>query len=599
MTISYKSPYRSHITSQIELKLKGTKTKICGWLDRLRDHGGLRFLDVRDHYGIVQCVVETGSEAYTLSQSLSLESVVMIEGTIIERTEDTINSELSSGYVEIKTETLSLLSASEPLPMPVNNDADYPEDIRFKHRYLDLRRKKQHDRIILRSKIISYIRKLMDEENFLEIQTPLLTASSPEGARDFIIPSRLHSGKFYALPQAPQMFKQMLMTSGFDRYYQIAPCFRDEDARSDRSPGEFYQLDLEMAYVGQEEVLTTVENIIAKLYKNFSGNKAVTPTPFPRITYAQAMSKYGSDKPDLRNSLEIVDVSKHFKGSELKIFTSCLDKQGMIRAIKAPLAANKPRSWFDKLNQWARDKGQAGLGYIIWKDDGASGPLARHLSTSQLQGIKDSTSLNVGDAVFFIASTGKDNDIACQFASLVRTRLAELLNLIDTNKFEFCWIIDYPMYEKDSKSGVIDFSHNPFSMPQGGIKDLEEKDPLDILAWQYDIVCNGIELSSGAIRNHEPETLIKAFSLAGYSRQDVEEKFTGILRAFTYGAPPHGGSAPGIDRMVMMLADCDTIRDVIPFPLNQMAQDLLMGAPTPIDQKRLKDLSIKTVIPKE
>lgn len=584
------NPYRSHTCDNIRTSDVGKVATLAGWIHRKRDHGGLLFIDLRDSFGITQIVFTVDSELFDAANNISLESVVSVTGTVVSRSEETINSKLPTGSIELHVTSLEILSSAEPLPMPVNQDAGYPEDIRLRYRFLDLRRETMQNRIRLRSQVISSIRRRMIEAGFMEFQTPILTASSPEGARDFIVPSRLHPGKFYALPQAPQQFKQLLMIAGFDRYFQIAPCFRDEDARADRSPGEFYQLDFEMSFVTQEDVFNALEPILVGVFEEFSNSRTINNTPFPRIPYKDAILKYGSDKPDLRNPLSIVDVTDIFKDSNFKIFASSIEKGSVIRAIPVPHGAQQPRSFFDKMNSWAQSQGQPGLGYIYWRENNVMGPIARNLDAERLNKLRESTKLNHNDdAIFFVCDEPQK---AATFAGIVRNTLGTELNLIDKNKFEFCWIVDYPMFEEDPESGKIDFSHNPFSMPQGGLKALEEKLPTDVLAFQYDIVCNGLELSSGAIRNHLPEIMYKAFSIAGYPKEKVDSLFGGMINALKYGAPPHGGSAPGIDRIVMLLAAENNIREVTAFPMNQTAEDLLMNAPEAIDETHLKELFI-------
>lgn len=584
--------YRSHTCDQLTARDEGQDVRLSGWIFRKRDHGNVLFIDLKDHYGITQCVVETGHSSFDELSKLGLESVVCLTGKVSKRSSETVNAQMTTGEIEVKIEHHEILSSAETLPMPVNKDVGYPEDIRLKYRYLDLRRPEVHDAIVLRSKVISYLRQAMTDQGFFEYQTPILTASSPEGARDFLVPSRLHPGQFYALPQAPQQFKQLIMVAGFDRYFQIAPCFRDEDARADRSPGEFYQLDFEMSFVTQEDVFAAVEPVLYGVFEKFAGGRSVTPYPFPRISYHEAMDLYGSDKPDLRNPLKISCVSDIFEGSSFKIFADRVAAGDMVRAIPAPMAGQKPRRFFDDLNAWAQKQGQAGLGYVVFKEGVASGPIAKNLDDQRVKQLKERLSLGGNDAVFFVCGP---KNTALSFAGSVRTKVAEELELIQEGRFDFCWIVDFPMYEYDEKAKKIEFSHNPFSMPQGGMEALETKDPLDILAYQYDIVCNGIELSSGAIRNHLPEVMYKAFSIAGYDKAFVDEKFSGMIEAFKFGAPPHGGCAPGIDRIVMLLADTSNIREVIMFPMNQNAQDLMMNAPGTVDAEQLEELGLKLI----
>ena len=589
-------PYRTHNCEELRSGDTDKKVRLSGWVHRTRDHGNLMFVDLRDHYGITQCVLDSSSKIFDAVEALTMESVITVTGTVKKRSNETINSAISSGEVEVWIEQLLVQALAEPLPMPVNQDAGYPEDIRLKYRFLDLRREQIHRNIVLRSAVISSIRRRMIEIGFNEFQTPILTSSSPEGARDFLVPSRLHSGQFYALPQAPQQFKQMLMVAGFDRYFQIAPCFRDEDARADRSPGEFYQLDFEMSFVTQEDVFDAIEPVIAGVFKEFAEGRYVSKTPFPRIPFDEAMLKYGSDKPDLRNPLLIADVTNIFRGSNFGIFSTAIENGSVVKAIPGPGTGGKPRSFFDKLNEWAQSQGAAGLGYIIFDDGTGKGPIARNLEEERLQELKKALDLKDGDAVFFVCDKPST---APRFAGLVRDHLGKTLELIQEERFEFCWIVDYPMYEQDELTGKIEFSHNPFSMPQGGIEALETMDPLEIKAFQYDIVCNGIELSSGAIRNHLPEIMYKAFEIAGYGPEVVEERFGGMLNALKFGAPPHGGSAPGIDRIVMLLADEPNIREVVAFPMNQQAQDLMMGAPNSVDETHLKELHVRVKSPSE
>ncbi|MEX2617603.1 MAG: aspartate--tRNA ligase [Alphaproteobacteria bacterium] len=586
--------YRTHLCGALRLEHEGLTVRLSGWIDRKRDHGNLLFIDLRDNYGTAQLVVDTGNPIFVELERLPLESVITVTGTILRRSPETVNANLPTGEVELGVAKFSVQSLADPLPMPVNQDAGYPEEIRLKYRFLDLRREQMHRNILLRSRIISSIRRRMVEGGFTEFQTPILTAASPEGARDFLVPSRLHPGKFYALPQAPQQFKQLLMIAGFDRYFQIAPCFRDEDARADRSPGEFYQLDVEMSFVTQDDVFNALEPVLGGVFEEFADGRAVTPAPFPRIPFDQAMLEYGCDKPDLRNPLKIVDVSEAFRGSSFRVFAQAVEKGSAVRAIPAPGAATKPRSWFDNMNNWARKEGAPGLGYIIFEEGGGRGPIANNLDAERIALIRDATGLADGDAVFFAAGAPGE---AAELAGKARTRIGEDLELVEQNAFRFCWVVDYPMYEKNKETGKIEFSHNPFSMPQGEMAALENADPLSIKAYQYDIVCNGIELSSGAIRNHRPDIMYKAFAIAGYDQNAVETEFGGMLNALKYGAPPHGGSAPGIDRIVMLLANEPNIREVVAFPMNQQAEDLMMGAPAVADPAQLRELHLRIVEP--
>ena len=582
--------YRSHNCGEISTSDIGKQIRISGWLNKKRDHGGLLFLDVRDNLGITQCVIDSEHDSFIEAESLKLESVINIEGEVIKRSEDTINKSLKTGFVEIKIIKLVVLNHSSNIPFQISVEDDSPEEIRLKYRYLDLRKKRLKDNILLRSDIINLIRKKMIENGFYEIQTPILTASSPEGARDFLVPSRLHHGKFYALPQAPQIFKQLLMVAGFDKYFQIAPCFRDEDARADRSPGEFYQLDFEMAFVEQQDIFNMIEPIIVSVFETFSKNMKVSKLPFKQIKYFEAIAKYGTDKPDLRNPLEICDVTECFENSGFKIFEQNIKKEFVIKAIKLPGSSNKPRGWFDKLNQWARDNGQKGLGYIIFENNEGKGPIANNIQRENLNQIKKICDAKDEDSIFFISNIENEANI---FASQVREKLCDEMGIRQTSNFEFCWIVDYPMYEMNKETKKIDFSHNPFSMPQGGMSALQNQNPLEILAWQFDIVCNGVELSSGAIRNHKTDIMLKAFEIAGYTKEDLIEKFGGMFEAFKYGAPPHGGSAPGIDRMVMLITKEQNLREVIPFPMNQQAEDLMLGAPSKPNSKHMQELNIK------
>lgn len=587
-------PFRTHHCHALNIEHVNENVRLSGWVHRVRDHGELIFIDLRDHYGLTQCVIESNQKAFALAEQLKNESVITIDGKVLKRSSETINKDLKTGEIEVSIESLVIQSKADVLPIQVNSDQEFPEETRLKYRFLDLRREKLHKNIQLRSQVIAALRKRMIDQGFTEYQTPILTSSSPEGARDFLVPSRLHPGKFYALPQAPQQFKQLLMVAGFDRYFQIAPCFRDEDARADRSPGEFYQLDFEMAFVTQDDVFQAIEPVLTGVFKEFADGKTVTDFPYPRIAYKDAMEKYGSDKPDLRNPLLLSDVTEVFKESDFSVFAKNIENGFIVKAIPAPQTADKPRSFFDKLNNWARDHGMVGLGYIIFEKEGAKGPIAKFLTPDRLELLKKISDVKDGDAVFFVC----DNYDKClKNAGLARTKIAEELDIIEKNTFKFCWVVDFPMFERDEQTGKIDFSHNPFSMPQGGLEALMQKDPLDIKAYQYDIVCNGIELSSGAIRNHLPEVMYKAFSIAGYSNEDVEKQFGGMLNAFKYGAPPHGGCAPGVDRIVMLLADEPNLREVIAFPMNQQAQDLLMEAPSAVSEKHLKELHIKINMP--
>ena len=587
--------YRTHTCGELNKSHKGKVVSLSGWINKKRDHGNLLFVDLRDNYGITQCVIEKSNSIFKEIEKCSLETVIKISGSVIERSSETINKNISTGEVEIKINEIDILGKTKELPMPVFSDQEYAEEIRLKYRFLDLRRKKIHENIILRSKVISFIRNEMQKLGFLEFQTPILTSSSPEGARDFLVPSRLNPGKFYALPQAPQQFKQLIMVSGFDKYFQIAPCFRDEDARADRSPGEFYQLDMEMSFVEQEDVFEVIETLFLKLFKKFS-KKKILHEKFPRITYEDAMLKYGSDKPDLRNPLEISDLTNIFNREDVTfdIFKKLVKSGSIVRSIVTKNTKDKPRSFFDGIDKWAKEEGSSGLAYFtLEKGDkiSAKGPVGKFFSESSLIEIMKQTSANIGDTVFL--SCGKKNDVE-KILSTARDKIAEDLDLIDNETYSFCWIVDYPMYEIDETTKKIKFSHNPFSMPQGDIKNLDLSKPLNIKAYQYDIVCNGIELSSGAIRNHVPDLMYKLFEIAGYSKNDVNTKFSGMINALSYGAPPHGGIAPGIDRIVMLLANEKNIREVTMFPMNQNAQDLMMNAPSAVSDEQLKELNLLT-----
>ena len=588
--------YRTHTCSELSEKDIGKDVKISGWLHRKRDHGNLLFLDIRDHFGITQCVIENKDKNFKTLEKTRPESVLLIEGNVIKRSKETINKDLKTGSIEIKIKNFEILSAAQELPMPVFGEQEYPEEIRLKYRFIDLRRKEMHQNIELRSNVISFLRNKMIENNFLEFQTPILTASSPEGARDFLVPSRLHQGKFYALPQAPQQFKQMIMISGFDRYFQIAPCFRDEDGRADRSPGEHYQLDMEMSFVEENDIFKVVEPIFYELFKKFGVGKTVNKNPFPRITYKDSMEKYGTDKPDLRNPIELIDVTKLFasKDVDLKIFKENIKKGQIVKAIPLSNTDTKPRSFFDNLNNWAISEGTNGMAYINFeKKDGkvlGKGPIAKFFSDKAISELLEICKLNEKGSAFFVCNNQQE---ALKFSGIARQKIGQELKLIDETKFNFCWIVDFPMFHYDENEKKIDFSHNPFSMPKVDVKDFDKTDPLKILAHQYDLVCNGYELSSGAIRNHLPEYLFKVFSKVGYTQDMVKKKFSGMINALSYGAPPHGGMAPGIDRIVMLLANQKNIREVTLFPLTQNAQDLLMGAPSDIDDEQLKQLSIK------
>ena len=616
--------YRTHACGELRKEDVGKTVRLSGWVHRIRDHGGLLFIDLRDHYGITQAVADPKSPAFARAETLKPEWVVRIDGEVVARSQETINPNLPTGEIEVRIKSLDTLSEAKELPLPVFGEPDYPEETRLKYRFLDLRRESLHENIMKRQAIIWSLRNRMREAGFFEFQTPILTASSPEGARDYLVPSRIHPGKFYALPQAPQQFKQLIMIAGFDRYFQIAPCFRDEDARADRSPGEFYQLDLEMSFVTQEDVFDAVEPILRGLFEEFGGGKPVTQK-FPRIPYVEAMRKYGTDKPDLRNPIEMADVTEHFRGSGFKVFAGMLDMDVNAQIWAIPAKGGGSRTFCDRMNAWAQSEGQPGLGYIIFdkhietvvwdkpvdalrgkvKPSAAyqqldpvravgKGPIAKNLGEEKSEAIRQQLDLKAGDAVFFVAGLPKE---FASFAGQARVKIGNELGLTQQDRFEFCWVVDFPMYEWNEEEGRIDFSHNPFSMPQGGLDALETKEPLDILAHQYDVVCNGVELSSGAIRNHKPDIMEKAFAIAGYSREELEQRFGGMLRALQYGAPPHGGIAPGIDRIVMLLCGEENLRQVVMFPMNQQAEDLLMGAPSEVSPKLLKELNIRVVLP--
>ena len=585
--------YRSHNCNELRKNDLDKEISVSGWINRKRDHGNLLFIDLRDNYGITQCIIDKENKNFSLLEKTQLETVVKITGKVVNRSNETINKDIETGEIEVVISEFEILGTCKELPMPVFSDQEYAEEIRLKYRFLDLRRKKIHENIILRSKVISYIRNEMTKLGFLEFQTPILTSSSPEGARDFLVPSRLNPGKFYALPQAPQQFKQLIMVSGFDKYFQIAPCFRDEDARADRSPGEFYQLDLEMSFVEQEDVFNIVETLLVNTFKKFS-NKKLMNDKFPKISYTDSMLKYGSDKPDLRNPLIINDITEVFTREDVsfEIFKKLVKSGSNVRCISTKDTKDKPRSFFDNIDKWAKEQGGSGLAYFTFEENdelSAKGPIGKFFSKEALLEIMKKTNSKVGDSIFMACS--KQSNLE-KITALARDKIAKDLDLIDDNIFAFCWIVDYPMFEKDEITNKIEFSHNPFSMPQGNLSDKDFKDPLDILAHQYDIVCNGIELSSGAIRNHKPDLMYKLFSIAGYSKTQVDEKFSGMINALSYGAPPHGGIAPGIDRIVMLLANEKNIREVTMFPMNQNAQDLMMKAPSDVSQDQLKELGL-------
>jgi len=585
--------YRTHTCGALRSDDVGQTVRLSGWVHRIRDHGGLLFVDLRDHYGITQIVADPDSPVFAAAEKLKPEWVVRVDGEVVARTEDTINPNLPTGRVEVRANGLEVLSESAELPLPVFGEPDYPEETRLKYRFLDLRRESLHNNIMKRAAIITSLRERMRDAGFFEFQTPILTASSPEGARDYLVPSRVHPGKFYALPQAPQQFKQLIMMAGFDRYFQIAPCFRDEDARADRSPGEFYQLDLEMSFVTQDDVFETVEPIIRGLFEEFGGGKPVTPA-FPRIPYSESMRKYGTDKPDLRNPIEMQDVTDHFRDSGFKIFAGMIEMDVNTRVWAIPGKGGGSRAVCDRMNSWAQGEGQPGMAYIFWRDGEGAGPVAKNIGPERTQAIREQLGLGDGDSVFFVAGLPQE---FCDFAARARVKVGNELELSKTDRFDFCWIVDFPMFEWNEEEKKIDFSHNPFSMPQGGLEALDTMKPDEILAYQYDLVCNGVELSSGAIRNHKPEIMEKAFAIAGYPKEELEQRFGGMLRALQYGAPPHGGIAPGIDRMVMLLCGEDNLRQVVMFPMNQQAEDLLMGAPSEVSPEQLKELHIRIALP--
>ena len=587
--------YRTHTCGSLRLPDAGRVARLSGWVHRKRDHGQLLFIDLRDHYGVTQCVIDISSQLFPAADALRLESVVTVTGRIDARSPDTINPRLDTGEVELTIAELEVQSTAELLPFPVNTEADYPEDMRLAYRFLDLRREQMHANMMLRSNVIASIRHRMIEQGFHEFQTPILTASSPEGARDFLVPSRLHPGEFYALPQSPQQFKQLLMVAGFDRYFQIAPCFRDEAGRADRSPGEHYQLDFEMSFVTQEDVFAAIAPVLRGVFEEFGGSRPVSPLPFPQIPYARAMERYGSDKPDLRNPIVMSDVTSDFRGSGFRVFADQIDADPTnVRVWAIPAPTGGSRAFCDQMNSWAQSQGQPGLGYIMFRDGEGAGPIARNIGSTVTASLRGKLELNDGDAVFFVCGAPKS---FAPFASDARLKIGRELGLTKEDSFEFCWITDFPMYELDEETAQIVFSHNPFSMPQGGLDALDRLDPLEIVAHQYDIVCNGVELASGAIRNHRPDIMYKAFAIAGYSAEEVETRFGGMLSAFKYGAPPHGGMAPGIDRIVMLLAGTPNIREIVAFPMNQQARDLLMHAPAPVSLDRLREVHIRLDLP--
>ncbi len=585
--------YRSHTCGELREEHIGQAVRLSGWIHRVRDHGGIIFLDLRDHYGITQIVVNPEKDFYQDSERWHLESVVSFIGPVVARDEETRNTKLATGAIELVADAMEMLSLADPLPLPVAQETQCDENVRLKYRFLDLRREKMHRNIMLRSRLMTSVRRKLTDMGFFELNTPILTCSSPEGARDFLVPSRLHPGRFYALPQAPQIYKQLFMVSGFDRYFQIAPCFRDEDARADRSPGEFYQVDMEMSFVTQEDVFAVVESLMEGIFAEFSEKKA-TVVPYPRIAYADSMLRYGTDKPDLRNPIQIQDVTEVFRDCEFKAFAQVVKRGGVVRALPVKAIADRPRSFFDGMIEFTQSKGGKGLGYLAWTPEGVKSPIAKFLTEDILARLKEMGKMDAGDVMFFVADKEPK---ATRLAGEVRIQLGLLLNLITDDEFQFCWITDYPMFEWNEERDCIDFSHNPFSMPQGGLEALENKNPLEVKAYQYDLVCNGVELSSGAIRNHRPDIMAKAFKIAGYGEEELEARFGGLMRAFRFGAPPHGGIAPGFDRILMLLAGEPNIRQVIAFPLNQTAQDPLLDAPTDVDEKQLRELHIRRVVP--
>ncbi len=589
------SKYRTHTCAQLRKGDVGETVRLSGWIHSVRDHGGVIFIDLRDHYGLTQIVIDPECDFYQELERWRVETVICFEGKVVARVKETVNPKLRTGEIEVAATAMEILGSADQIPFQIAKEEQTPEATRLKYRFLDLRREKLHKNIILRSNVIAAIRAHLTGKDFQEFQTPILTASSPEGARDYLVPSRLHPGKFYALPQAPQQFKQLLMVAGFDKYFQIAPCFRDEDARADRSPGEFYQLDLEMSFVTQDDIFTVIEDLLDDIFEKFS-KKEVDRAPFVRIPYAESMRRYGSDKPDLRNPLEMIEVTETFRDCDFKAFAGVIAKGGVVRAIKAPGVGDKSRKFFDDMIKFAQSVGAKGMAYIIWTEEGEKSPIAKFMSPEALNQLKADGGIKSGDALFFLADKEKE---VMNIGGHVITELGKQLNLIDPNIFKFCWIVDFPMFEPDEETGKIGFSHNPFSMPQGGMDSLLNKDPLDILAYQYDIVCNGVELSSGAIRNHRPEVMYKAFEIAGYDKSVVDDKFGGRINAFKLGAPPHGGIAPGVDRIVMLLADEPNIREVIAFPFNQQAQDLMMNAPAAVNMQQLRELHLQVVMPKK